>query len=169
MTALLPIIIIVIGIAAGVGGGLALRPTITASTEGVECAEGDHGCEVAEDDHAESSHGAESNANVSYVKLNKQFVVPVVKEGLVRALVVLTISLEVEPSLETEIYDKEPKLRDALLSVMFLHANSGGFEGQFTGGEVMKDLRGSMLDAARELFGSDVHQVLVTNILRQDV
>lgn len=157
MTALLPIIIIVIGIAAGVGGGLALRPTIAASTEGVE------------DDHAESSHGAESNANVSYVKLNKQFVVPVVKEGLVRALVVLTISLEVEPSLETEIYDKEPKLRDALLSVMFLHANSGGFEGQFTGGEVMKDLRGSMLDAARELFGSDVHQVLVTNILRQDV
>jgi len=58
--------------------------------------------------------------------------------------------------------------RDALLAVMFLHANSGGFDGQFTSSEAMNDLRGSLLEATRDVIGDDVYSVLVTDILRQD-
>jgi len=52
---------------------------------------------------------------------------------------------------------------------MFLHANSGGFDGQFTSSEAMKDLRGSLLEAARKVIGDDIYSVLVTDILRQDI
>ncbi|MEO1919347.1 MAG: hypothetical protein ABGW81_06545 [Paracoccaceae bacterium] len=49
------------------------------------------------------------------------------------------------------------------------HANSGGFEGQFTGGVAMQDLRGSLTEKAREVIGQGVYGVLVTDILRQDI
>ncbi|MEE9453095.1 MAG: flagellar basal body-associated FliL family protein [Paracoccaceae bacterium] len=172
MAKILPILLIVIGLAGGIGAGLFLRP---AAESGMEAAcEDAHGCEPAADDHAEPAssgggHGAEENGDASYVKLSKQFVVPVLKAGKVSALVVMSLSLEIEPSLRDTVFTKEPKLRDALLQVMFLHANSGGFEGQFTGGEKMSDLRGSLKEAARKILGDSVFDVLVTDILRQDV
>ncbi len=175
MAKILPILLIVIGLAGGIGAGLFLRPASESAMEDTAC-EDAHGCEPAADDHAEPApsggggHGAaEESDDASYIKLSKQFVVPVLKAGKVSALIVMSLSLEIEPSLRDTVFSKEPKLRDALLQVMFLHANSGGFEGQFTGGEKMSDLRGSLKEAARKILGNSVFDVLVTDILRQDV
>jgi len=53
---------------------------------------------------------------------------------------------------------------------MFRHANSGGFDGAFTTGRKMEDLRSALLVAAREVFGEiPVSDVLITEIARQDV
>lgn len=113
--------------------------------------------------------GAAEVSGVQYVKLSKQFVVPVVADEKVAALVVMSLSIEIDASMMETVFLVEPKLRDALLRVMFLHANSGGFDGQFTGGEPMRDLRGSLREAARRVLGDSVSAVLVTDILRQDV
>lgn len=114
-------------------------------------------------------HGDEPTG-LTYVKLSRQFVVPVVDDGKVAALVVMSLSLEVDAGLTETVFIVEPKLRDALLRVMFTHANSGGFDGQFTGGEPMRDLRGSLTEAAQDVLGhANVSSVLVTDILRQDV
>lgn len=84
-------------------------------------------------------------------------------------MIVMSLSLEAAPKVGDRVFAREPKLRVALLGVMFLHANSGGFEGQFTGGVAMQDLRGSLTEKAREVIGEGVYGVLVTDILRQDI
>ncbi len=128
--------------------------------------------ETAHEPVAASGGGGHGDAptGLTYVKLSKQFVVPVVDDGKVAALVVMSLSLEIDASLAETVFIVEPKLRDALLRVMFTHANSGGFDGQFTGGQPMSDLRGSLTEAAQDVLGrSNVSSVLVTDILRQDV
>jgi flagellar FliL protein len=53
---------------------------------------------------------------------------------------------------------------------MFRHANTGGFDGAFTTGRKMEDLRAALLAAARQVFGeTPVDDVLIIEIARQDV
>lgn len=165
MVKILPLILVLLGVGLGGGAGLFLRPA-----DSEDCPEVAH--EPVCEDQAKDSHDPEPEIdpnNVYYVKLSKQFVVPVVKESKVSSLVVMSLSIETTPAMGDVVFQREPKLRDALLGVMFLHANSGGFDGQFTGGEAMRDLRGSLLEAAREVVGDEIYSVLVTDILRQDV
>jgi flagellar protein FliL len=52
---------------------------------------------------------------------------------------------------------------------MFRHANSGGFDGSFTEGQKMADLKAALLVSAEEVMtGIPVAEVLVTEIVRQD-
>lgn len=67
------------------------------------------------------------------------------------------------------MFEREPKLRDAFLQAMFLHAQSGGFDGAFIAPGPMADLRGALRMAARDVIGPAVHDVLVTEIARQDL
>ena len=161
--------IVLIGLGAGAGAGIFLRPAATNAAE--ECQDDGHGsCDVEMVDNAGHGEAIEPDPNnVYYVKLSKQFVVPVIKDSRVSSMVVMSLSIETTPTVGDTVFAREPKLRDALLGVMFLHANSGGFDGQFTSNEAMKDLRGSLLEAARDVIGDDVYNVLITDILRQDV
>ena len=87
----------------------------------------------------------------------------------VEALVVASLSIEVTGGSTQAVYQREPKLRDVFLQVMFDHANIGGFEGAFTSGERMDILRSALfLDAARSVLGTNVKDVLITEIARQD-
>lgn len=175
---LLPVLLGLAGLGGGVAAGLFLRPAAASgdhataepdphaeeATAGEAAhdepsAEGDHGTESA-DDHAEG--GPE------YVKMNNQFVVPVVRDGRVDALVVLSLSLEVEAGSTEAVYLREPKLRDVLLQVMFDHANVGGFSGSFTDGSNLIVLRTSLKEAAAMILGTTVRDVLITDIARQD-
>ena len=52
---------------------------------------------------------------------------------------------------------------------MFRHANSGGFDGSFTAGTKMEDLKSALLAAAQEILPeTPVDEVLITEIARQD-
>ncbi len=169
MGKIFPVLIVLIGLGVGGGAGIFLRPA--AMEQANECQDSEYdSCDtqVAEDTDPGEATEPDPN-NVYYVKLSKQFVVPVVKDGKVSSMVVMSLSVETTPTVGDVVFAREPKLRDALLAVMFLHANSGGFDGQFTSSEAMNDLRGSLLEATREVIGDDVYSVLVTDILRQDV
>ena len=167
MNKILPVLIVLIAVVLGGGTGLLLRP---APLEQIECDEASQSasCEPSEEiaSHGKVEHDPE---DIYYAKLAKQFIVPVVDNKKVVSLVVMSLSIETTPMSADVVFAREPKLRDALLAVMFLHANSGGFNGQFTGGEPMHDLRSSLLEAAIEVVGADVFNVLITDILRQDV
>jgi len=169
MGKILPIFIVLIGLGVGAGAGIFLRPT--SSTVSAECVDDGHGScgAVVPEDTGHGAAIAPDPNNVYYVKLSKQFVVPVVADRKVTSMVVMSLSVETTPAVGDIVFAREPKLRDALLAVMFLHANSGGFDGQFTSGEAMSDLKGSLLEAARDVIGDDVYSVLITDILRQDV
>ena len=159
MKKLLPLILLLVGIGAGVGAGVFLRPEpepIPHMDDPVETADST----VAED--------AESDVEHEYVKMNNQFVVPVVKEDSVQALVVMSLSVEVPAGQKDAIYSREPKLRDSFLQVLFDHANVGGFDGAFTNANNLAVLRAALREAAQKDMGDQITDVLIVEIARQD-
>jgi flagellar protein FliL len=187
MKKLAPLILALLGCAAGAGAGYVLRP---ATGPSADAADG-HAPEADDAEHAEPApeHGTEATAapatehgedaadaadgehaenQPEYVKLNNQFVVPVVENGSVVAMVILSLSLEVAPGSTEAVYTREPKLRDVFLQVLFDHANSGGFRGTFTDGANLVVLRQALLEIARRTLGEVVSDVLIVDIARQD-
>ena len=147
---LIPVILALVGLGAGVGAGLFLRPAPAAEdhpAEGTDpAAAGEHG--EAADAEAVDEEGEPEEGAPEYVKMNNQFVVPVVEDGRVAAMVVLSVSIEVEAGNTEAVYQREPKLRDVFLQVLFDHANTGGFSGSFTDGANLIFLRTSLKEAA---------------------
>ena len=175
MKKLLPLILALLGCAAGTGAGYILRPATGKSasdshapaTAEVAPAEdaADHGTAAATK-HADEGEHVENQPE--YVKLNNQFVVPVVENGRVVAMVILSLSLEVTTGSTEAVYTREPKLRDVFLQVLFDHANSGGFRGTFTDGANLVVLRQALLEIAKRTMGEIVTDVLIVDIARQD-
>jgi len=160
---LLPLVLASIGLGGGIVGGVMLRPTPAQDHSAEADAENGH---AAAEDETEADHG--ETGLPEYVKLNNQFVVPVVEKGRVASMVVLSLSLEVEAGLSEVVYEREPKLRDVFLQVLFDHANTGGFSGSFTDGANLVVLRTSLHEAAALVLGTTVKDVLITDIARQD-
>jgi flagellar protein FliL len=172
MRKLLPILLALLGLGAGLGAGLFLQPAAEHASAG-EHAPADHpetsapahpaAAEPA--GHGGAEHGSASH---SYVKLNNQFIVPIMAHGKVAALVIMSLSLEVAPGTSAKVYAAEPKLRDAFLQVLFDHANAGGFSGNFTDGTKMQVLRDALKEMAVKVMGPMVTDVLIDDIVRQD-
>ncbi len=209
MRFVLPLLLALIGAAAGVGAGLYLKPsadaalpegshetgqetTATSSEPGHEAAPAEAGHEAAPAADAHSAapaegghdsgqaaeHGAEAGgehaadgapATSEFVKLNNQFIVPVLRDGKINSLVVLSLSVETPAGQSEFIYTQEPRLRDAFLQVLFDYANSGGFDGEFTNGNNMNTLRDELLMSGKKLLGDDIISLLITDIGRQDM
>lgn len=182
MKKLVPVLIAVLGLCVGIGGGMALKPVPEAMADVCVAPVGD----VAEDDVVEDDAAtcaapdafapevAEARsgkaAEVSYVPIEKPFVVPIFAGNKTVAMVVMSVSIAAEgPKAATEFEAVEPRLRDSFLKVMFRHANSGGFDGSYTTGRKIEDLKSALLGAARELVpGAPVDAVLITEIARQE-
>ncbi len=155
----LPIIFLIVGLGAGVGAGIALAPT--KKTDDYSESE-----QKPKDDKKKPSKDEPSTHE--YLKLTKQFVVPVVADEEISALVTMSLSLEVRPGIAEAFYEIEPKLRDRFLQVLFDHANIGGFDGAFTRSDNLTTLRKALLEVARKDLGDDVSQVLIMSVSRQD-
>lgn len=172
MRILLPVILLLVGLGGGVAAGkmLAGGGGDSAAQEEGDAAYGDD--EGAEEDGAgdSDSYGdaSDSSGAFEYVRLNNQFIVPVIRHGSVRSLVVLSLTVEVRSGENAIVYEREPRLRDAFLRVMFSHANVGGFDGSFTTVEAMAPLRSGLQEAARQILGEIVNDVLIVDIVRQD-
>lgn len=154
-----------------------------AEKHAAEPADGGHGAAPASGGHgaapkpaakASGGHGSsakghgEAGDGHDYVKLNNQFIVPIVAHGKVGSMVILSLSLEVTAGSSAQVYSGEPKLRDAFLQVLFDHANAGGFAGNFTEGTKMQVLRNALLETAVKVMGPIVTNVLIDDIVRQD-
>ncbi|MEO1556194.1 MAG: flagellar basal body-associated FliL family protein [Pseudomonadota bacterium] len=158
---ILPLVFLLIGVGAGVGAGVFLRPE---SEEPMIAKEAESEKVTIEADMAQS----EPELPREYVKMNNQFVVPVVNADSVQALVVLSLSLEVPAGQKDAIYSREPKLRDSFLQVMFDHANLGGFDGAFTNANNLDVLRNALREVAQKDMGDQISDVLIVEIARQD-
>lgn len=153
----LPILLAIVGVAGGAAAGFLLRPATPDTDTNTEVVE-----ETAPDAEETPAEPAE------YVRLTNQFIVPVLNDGQVVNIVVLSLGLEVEPGSENTVYSHEPKLRDVLLQVLFSHANNGGFEGDFTDAANMMVVRTALREAAESVLPELVRDVLINDITRQD-
>ncbi len=167
MGKLLPVIFIVVGGAVGGGAGFLVKPAPESDCDELdvvameECKAKKAEAEMPEDD--------EPVAELDYVAMKNQFVVPVIQDELVKSLVVLSLSLETTPDNVQELFSKEPKLRDAFLRVLFDHSHIGGFDGAFTESGRMETLRDALLEAAQSIAGKKVSDILITDIARQEM
>ncbi len=165
MGKILPILLALIGLGAGVGGGLMLRPDTAEMAAINPCGQGDPNAHAT----AGADTGQDKNPPAAaYVKLNNQFVVPVVTGDRISSLVVMSLSLEIDEGGQEAVFQREPKLRDAFLQVLFDHANAGGFDGAFTASGKMVALRDALLEAAQKTLGALVANVLIVDLVRQD-
>ena len=173
MRMLIPVILLLLGIGGGVGAAKFLLPppeeAAMADIAAAPCGDvpaADHAPSTAETGHDAPAGDAAAR---EYARMNNQFVVPVVENGRVAAMVVLSISVEVAAGTTDKVFAAEPKLRDVFLQTLFDHANNGGFEGAFTNATNMRNLRAALRVVARDIVGPDVSDVLIIDILRQDV
>ena len=160
---ILPVLLATMGTAAGSAAGYFLRPaeTVAMPDETPE----------AEPTYTEvtSAPLEEENKDVEYAKLSNQFVVPVVEDGRMKSLVIMTLSVEVPTGEKAAVFEVEPRLRDAFFSALIEHANIGGFDGNFTSSANMRSLREALFDASQTAVGPMISDVLILDIARQDV
>ena len=172
MRKLLPLLIALLGLAAGVGAGLALKPAPeVAAAECPPPAEGEAAAAPCETDPFAPVKPAERKpaAELAYVPMDKPFVVPIFAGEKVTAMVVVSLSVETDTEGAHGVEAVKPRLRDGFLKVMFRHANSGGFDGSFTSGRKMDDLKSALLRTAHEVIPeATVEEVLITEIARQE-
>lgn len=167
MGKLLPILLVLLGFGGGVGAGMFLRPP-PEEDEMAECAEGEH-CPGEE---AHESHVVEGELvdgeGTSFAVLKKQFVIPILTDNRVTGLVVASVAIAVDEGTIEAVFELEPRLRDAFLRVLFVHASSGGFEGNFLNERKIDDLKGRLNEVAAPIIGKIFQEVLLTEIVRQD-
>lgn len=180
MKLLIPVILALLGLGTGVGAGLVLKP---APAEADMAHAGEAHCAPAEGDAEEECAPAKADPfdghpkddghkaeKYTYVPIEKPFIVPVFSGEKVAAMVVMSLSVATDEEAAKKVTDIAPRLRDRFLNVMFLHSNTGGFDGSFTQGRKMEDLKSALLKAAREVLDkAPVGDVLITDIVRQDV
>jgi hypothetical protein len=179
MKILLPIVVTLAGLGVGVGAGIKLRPEAEEPQDQAQTSAQN----PAQTPPAPAAEAAEPDpfapvslarelppGGVEFVALDKPFVIPVFEAERVAAMVVLTVSLEIGTGQAQSVQTFQPRLRDSFLAVMFRHANSGGFDGSFTAGQKMQDLKSALLATAREIMSTaPVTEILITDIVRQDV
>ena len=170
---LIPLVLGIAGTAFGVAAALYLvpgEPEEEAAIEQVAEPAAAAPCGPAEAmDHAETvPHRADPDHPSEFVRLSNQFVVPIVSGGRTEALIVLSLTIEVAEGQTEAVHTREPRLRTAFLQVMFNHANSGGFAGNFTTSRNVDVLHEALLAEARGQLGAVVLDVLITDMVRQD-
>ncbi|MFN4058276.1 MAG: flagellar basal body-associated protein FliL [Roseinatronobacter sp.] len=149
MAKLLPILLMVLGLAGGTGAGWFLRPP------------------PPEPDPEAAAAAPVPNVPMALHEIKNQFMVPLVEGNRIASIVLISLALDVPESAKAQVAQAEPRLRDRMLQVMFDHANLGLFEGVFTSNNNMGLLRRSLLEAAQATVGRDaVRGVLITEILR---
>lgn len=168
---LLPVILLVVGTAGGIGAGIMLKPAPEEHAEMEEHAGEDSMEKEKKEVHSKDKPmiDPEAEPTVRFIKLKDQFVIPVVEHEELTSLVVVSLSLETDVGMDSIVHAYQPKLRDEFLQVLFDHANMGGFRGAFTRSDMLDPLREALLEVAQQLLGGGIHDVLISEMTRQDV
>lgn len=162
---ILPLIIILFGVGGGGAAGYFLRP---APPPMAECACDETMGEAAKVEAADAPP-AEEEVNYDYVNLKNQFVVPVIENETMTGMVVMSLSLEVTPGSQDEIFNREPRLRDEFLRILFAYSTIGGFAGSYLESSDLRVIRNDLTKAARDLVGESVNEVLIVDLIRQGI
>ena len=161
MAKFLPILIVLSGLLGGLGAGFALRPDPTPPADAT-----DMGSDT--DPTATPTPAPKHDSARELVRLSEQFIIPVLDQGRVAAMMVISLTLDVTDGNAQRVTEEEPRLRNAFLQVMFDHANQGGFGGMFTSSSNMTALRTALREGAQVILGPIVHEVLITEMSRRD-
>ncbi|MEE2861401.1 MAG: hypothetical protein VYB46_11390 [Pseudomonadota bacterium] len=121
--------------------------------------------EPADDGHGGAEHAAPGEA--AWFTFPTQFFVPLMRQGDLRDMMILTLTLQTDGASLGALGRKEHVLRDSLLRQLMIHANTGGFDGNFTADRNLAVLREDLLKAAQAVTDLPIEAVLIEDIARQ--
>ena len=163
MKKLLPLLSLIIGLGGGVAAAIVLAPKNKAP------ASDESDAAVAPSESTAGSTDPVAEENMEIVKLPNQFVVPVIVNKRVMAMVILTVALEVKDGTGDHIRSIEPKLRDTFLEELFGLASLGVFEDEIISRKSMSLVRTALTERAKTLLDQKGARVFITDMARQDV
>ncbi len=155
MKILLPAVLSLVGLGAGAGAGYFMP----VDSSQLPFGKGHDESSIDMLEHTE--HATE------IVKLNNQFIVPVIEDNGESSLVILSLSLEVSEEQSERVFDLEPRIRDGIMKVLFEHSSHGGFSGRYYSEDKMSVLRKYLLQSAQSVMGEGVQKILITDLVRQ--
>ncbi|MCQ0969117.1 flagellar basal body-associated FliL family protein (plasmid) [Paracoccus sp. TK19116] len=148
---------------------------VTAEGHATEAEAGGHDAEpaaapvkTAKADMHGGGHGEAGSGAVAWFNFPSQFFVPVVRNGNTDYTMILTLTLETPGEALSGVEALEHRLRDAMLRQLIIHANTGGFDGNYTSEGQLRKLRDALLAAARSAGGDGVDAVLIEDIARKE-
>ena len=193
MKKLLPLLIPVVALVGGIAAGDWLRPAPEGAGHAAEAPAGEHG-EAATDAHGSDDHAADRSDHSAptadhaaasdhggghddghggpvpaegWFTFPSQFFVPLMRNGDMGAVMILTLTIETPGAELAAMEQQEHRLRDALLRELLIHANTGGFDGNFTSEARLAPLREKLHRAAQASTDLTVKAVLIEDIARQ--
>lgn len=122
------------------------------------------------DKKGSGGHGSdESSGDFSYFKFSREFVVPIMSDGSVRALVILHIQLEVDSEIASSLFSMEPKLRDNIMATLIEISHDGKLFDNLTDPEAYESIRALVLEGLREVKSEGIENILIVDFARQDI
>jgi flagellar FliL protein len=104
-----------------------------------------------------------------FYRFSREFVVPMLENGRVSSLVILNISLEIDPAISTRLFSIEPALRDSIMTTLIALSNDGRTFESITKLENYESLRAMVLMNLQTVVPDGIHNVLIMDMARQDI
>ncbi|WP_410218783.1 hypothetical protein [Paracoccus sp. (in: a-proteobacteria)] len=142
-------------------------PTDDAHDDGHGAPADAHGTPAKADHGGGHGGGGAVAGEPAYFTFPTQFFVPLTRQGDMRGMMILTLTLQTDGADLAALARKEHILRDALLRQLMIHANTGGFDGNFTAERSLAPLRAALLKTAQEASDQKATAVLIEDIARQ--
>lgn len=158
---LLPLFGLMLGLAVGGGAAFLLAPP--SADEDTDMAN----TEAATDARAGTTE-QKPLQNTEIVKLPNQFVVPVIVQNRVRAMVILSVALEVDSGMADRVRTLEPKLRDTFLAELFSLAALDGFRDELITRSTLELVKVALTERAKAILELEQVTILITDMIRQD-
>lgn len=116
----------------------------------------------------DGDEGQNGSLEVSYLKFKRQFVVPVMKEGKIDALIIMNLNYELNSDAPENVYTYEPKLRDAIMRELLGLSRDGVFGEGLTSADSYEKIRNRLLGAGQAIIPEGIRGVLILDIARQE-
>ncbi|MCI4666368.1 MAG: flagellar basal body-associated FliL family protein [Neomegalonema sp.] len=184
MRLILPILLAIIGVAAGGAVGYMYKSSLMKKeAEIAKKLKGDKG-EKSKDGHKDKHGAKDKDAHAAdkgkkskkakaakdseYVPLGRKLIVPFQRKSGVKAFVAVDATLEIGPGEKEFVTAHEPKVVDAFIRTLVRFAATGAFEDPSRASETLDELNKELYKAASGVLGERVRGVLIANLLTQD-
>ena len=146
---------------------------------------GEKADKTSSDEHGKDDHGdkkdkkdakkgdgydsGKSSGSSSYYKFSREFVVPIMRGGQVKSLVILHISLETDSATSEKLFSEEPKLRDNIMTTLISLSNDGRTLERPTEINNYETIRSMILMNLKDSIDSGIKNVLIVDMAKQNL
>lgn len=170
-------VVAIIFIALGSFAGVMLKPVaeVSANTPHADAGDyagdkkDDHGGEKKAAKKGDKYDKAASSGESAYYKFSREFVIPIMRGGQVKSLVILHLSLETDPSISEQLFTEEPKLRDNIMTTLIELSNDGRTLEELTTVNNYETIRAMVLMNLNDAVSDQIKNVLIVDVAKQDL